>query len=623
MTYRPDIDGLRTIAVMIVVFFHAGISAFSGGYVGVDVFFVISGYLITGIIYKEINAGTFSIVNFYERRIRRIFPALIVVVFASSLAAYIFLMPIDLESYAKSAVAAVLSFSNFFFLSEAGYFNGPSDFKPLLHTWSLSVEEQFYLLLPLALLICQRFFRAHTRTLLVAALAVSLVAACLYTFKNQDRTFFLLPFRAWELLMGSVLAVYKIPSFQARALSELEALAGLLMIVLPALLYTDATVFPGVAAVLPVLGTALLIHSGQADNTTSRVISARPLVAIGLISYSVYLWHWPIIVFIRHTTSETFSLVTTCSIVVASLAAGYLSYRFVEKPFRDKKHFNRKAIFSLAATCTAVICAIGAIGALTSGLPSRLSDTEAKYAEMYNKERYFGIYDRGHCFLDYNQLAKDYPVADCARFTNTGSAKKVLIFGDSFAAHYYPGLKGLNGVEVRQYTATSCRPILTGDRRCDGVYHRFLNEIIESSKPDVVVISALWPEFVRRLGPQDFSSRLEATVNAVQQHGVRVVLVGQSPTFERPVPYIMAKAAQPQSHRFTLASVDTDLTESLVKAVAAKTKSTFFSPYGQACQGHSCIAGVDGHPFHWDFGHMTLEGSSYYAKVLGEEISRL
>jgi peptidoglycan/LPS O-acetylase OafA/YrhL len=337
MNYRPDIDGLRTMAVLPVVFYHAGVTGFTGGFVGVDIFFVISGFLITTIIHRELAEGRFSILRFYERRARRILPALFAVTVASLVAGWFLLTPADYDQMGQSILSALLFVSNmWFWQNSGGYFDGGTDYLPMLHTWSLAVEEQFYIFFPLLLMALYRF----ARRLLVPAILVlvigSLILAAWATPHMPSASFYLLPTRIWELGMGALLALGLVRTEAPRVLRETIGALGLVCVLVPVFLYDSTTEFPGLAALPPVLGAAALIWAGTVGPVmASRLLSLRPMVWIGLISYSLYLWHWPVMAFVRNriftVELEPIWLMAT---VLTSVLAGWISWRFVERPFR-------------------------------------------------------------------------------------------------------------------------------------------------------------------------------------------------------------------------------------------------------------------------------------------------
>src|SRR5215831_18847693 len=302
MEYRRDIDGLRAVAVLAVVFFHARLPGFSGGFVGVDVFFVISGYLITGLIARDYQVGRFSFATFYFRRIKRIVPALLCVYVGSTLLAAVLMLPSDMVEFGQSLFASAAFVSNHFFYKLAGYFGGQSELKPLLHTWSLSIEEQFYLVWPVTFLLLTRWRILRLSSFIGIASAVSLAASTIMVGYHKEAAFFLAPYRAWELLLGAWLALLsRRPKIGGARRAELWTLIGLAMIVASIVLLDEAQNFPGLLALPACLGTALLIRvDPEQQPTVTRLLSTRLVVALGLVSYSLYLWHWPILAFARY-----------------------------------------------------------------------------------------------------------------------------------------------------------------------------------------------------------------------------------------------------------------------------------------------------------------------------------
>ena len=306
--YRPDIDGLRAIAVLAVLLYHVGGFGLTGGFGGVDVFFVISGYLITTIIQREIESGTFSLLNFYERRIRRIFPALVAVTVVATLVSAMLLLPEDFKEYGKSLLNLMAISSNYYFMRKTGYFDAAASEKPLLHTWSLAVEEQFYIVFPLLLLVLSRFGRRAVIAGLTALAFASFLASAATLENAPARAFFATPGRVWELLIGVLTAVMGPALITSRLHREALAALGLALIGYGYFFYTDATPFPGPAALAFCLGAAFIIYAGTSggETLTARMLSSPLVASIGLISYSVYLWHWPLIVFVRYRFPEFF-----------------------------------------------------------------------------------------------------------------------------------------------------------------------------------------------------------------------------------------------------------------------------------------------------------------------------
>lgn len=376
MKYRREIDGLRAIAVLAVIFFHAGWAGFSGGYIGVDIFFVISGYLITSILLAELEEGKFSITRFYERRARRILPALSVVLLVTSIAAFMLMPPALLQDYARSLISVASFCSNVFFYWSSGYFSTASDEKPLLHTWSLAVEEQFYLLFPLLLAWCWFLRRRGLAWLMLGLMIISLLGSeLLLRMQEIDANFYLIFSRAWELLAGAMLALARPEQWRvSAALRPWLALSGMLLIVAAILGLNHSTPFPGLYALIPVLGACLIIAFADANQAVGKLLASRAMVGIGLISYSLYLWHQPLFAFLRLKHVHTpHPLLFALAIILAVLLAA-LSYRWVEQPFRDRKRYDRRRIFQLSAIALAGIIGVGILG--LNGQPQRFAQAE-------------------------------------------------------------------------------------------------------------------------------------------------------------------------------------------------------------------------------------------------------
>jgi len=336
MEYREDIDGLRAIAVLAVVLFHAKMPGFSGGFVRVDVFFVISGYLITGLIAHDHANGRFAFSTFYFRRIRRIVPALLCVYAASMLLAALLMLPGDMRTFGQSLTSSALFYANHFFYSQSGYFGGPSDLKPLLHTWSLSIEEQFYLVWPLLFLVLARWRAGWVQYFVWTAAAISLAASEIMVGRDRQAAFFLAPFRTCELLLGAALALLPRRPRMSPGLAELASRAGLVMIVTSVVLLDETEAFPGLLAVPPCLGAALLVFTGMDQRpAVNRLLSTPPAVTIGRISYPLYLWHWPLLAFARYHLDRPLQWEEIGGLLGVSLLAACATYRCVEQPARS------------------------------------------------------------------------------------------------------------------------------------------------------------------------------------------------------------------------------------------------------------------------------------------------
>ena len=416
MKYRAEIDGLRALAVLPVILFHAGFEWFSGGFVGVDVFFVISGYLITTIIISEIAEDKFSIINFYERRARRILPALFFVMLVCIPFAWLWMLPSQMKDFSQSLIAVSLFASNILFWRESGYFAAEAEEKPLLHTWSLAVEEQYYVLFPIFLILAWRFGKNRVFWMIVVMAAISLLLSEWGWRNKATANFYLAPTRAWELFAGSIAAF--IVQKQGVQKNNVLALIGLAAIVFSISFYDEATPFPSIYTLVPVLGVMLLVLHADKETLAAKLLSTKVLVGIGLISYSMYLWHQPLFAFARINSIEHPSSITMSALGVISIVLAYISWRFVEKPFRSISSFSRKEIFSYSLLGMCIIIFFGFIGDKQNGFESRFAENDLVFLQQISEENSDYVIER---FNTLNSAAWDE------------GKIKVLLVGDSYA----------------------------------------------------------------------------------------------------------------------------------------------------------------------------------------------
>ena len=374
MKYRPEIDGLRAFAIIPVILYHAGFQLFGGGYVGVDVFFVISGYLITSIIVAELEKGPFSLVHFYERRARRILPALFATLFISLPFAWYWLLPDAMVSFSESLIAVSIFVSNIYFWQTSGYFEAAAELKPLIHTWSLAVEEQYYVLFPLFLILSWKLGKRWIVGLLIIVFVVSLACAQWLSIKRPSFAFFLLPTRGWELLIGAFVAFYysnhNIKKHNHR-IEQLGSLLGLSLITYAVFAYSNQTPFPSVYTLVPTLGAALIIIFARSGTLVGKLLSSKPFVGIGLISYGAYLWHQPMFAFARQRVLGQPSMHLILGLAVLSFAFAYMSWKYIERPFRNKHRISQKNVFVYGAICSALFVGLGFAGTLNNGYKDR------------------------------------------------------------------------------------------------------------------------------------------------------------------------------------------------------------------------------------------------------------
>ena len=535
--YRPDIDGLRAVAVLPVVLFHLGFRC-SGGFIGVDIFFVISGFLITSLILKEINDDRFSLVMFWERRIRRILPALFVVVVATLAAGWFLLLPEDFSQLGKSVVAQAFLVSNVCFWQQSGYFAPGLDTKPLLHTWSLAVEEQFYMLFPLLLVYVTRNKRFSIARTVLWLGAGSFILSVLGTYFVPSGTFYLLPTRAWELMVGGFLAAIPGRQLSNPRWNDCLGISGLALILVSAIFYTPKIRFPGLAAVPPCLGAALIIFSGGGASLISRGLALKPVVLVGLISYSLYLWHWPLLVFSKYYSLEPQNQNRTVRmlLLLVSFVLALGSWRWIEVPFRKRIFCPRRPQVFAFASCAMLTFLIFGVGVyLKEGMPSRLP---AK-ANFFLAAR--------HDMAFRNEIT--LPQAAAGRFAELGAQSpnqpvQILLWGDSHAMSVAPALDELcrrfsvRGVEA---THSATAPILgyVSDQSKWGLnaqspaFSRAVVEYIGNNHVKTVIIAAMWNCY----GPCSLvDARLAETVQTLRDAGASVFVLKDVPTPNFDVP---------------------------------------------------------------------------------------
>ena len=492
MIYRREIDGLRAIAVVPVVLFHAGWSVFSGGFVGVDVFFVISGYLITSLILEDRAKGRFSILHFYERRARRILPALFFVLAVTFPIAWAFMLPTPYQDYMRSLAAAALFVSNVHFWETTGYFSDAAELRPLLHTWSLAVEEQYYLIFPLLMAALGTIaFRKHL--ICFATIAILSLLLSEWGWRNHpDANFFFTFSRFWELFVGSICALI---AFH-RPINGNEGLSilGLAMILTAVFVFDGRTPSPSVYILLPVVGTALVVLYAREGTLVARLLSVRVLVGIGLISYSAYLWHQPLFAFARVISLREPSPALMMALAVASFGLAALTWRFVEQPFRVKTGGflpKRSTLFAASLTGIVAFATLGVSG--QQGGPLQSLAAQSMPDSLLNAAYDFGDYEA--CLPQGSEFDLDRAVQSCS--ANTGAERRVVLLGDSHADHYAAGLRlGADelGYTFHQLTANSCTPFVDFTlyaRDCER-FAASVAKFLDQAQPDVIVLSQRW-----------------------------------------------------------------------------------------------------------------------------------
>ncbi|WP_316196271.1 MULTISPECIES: acyltransferase family protein [unclassified Bradyrhizobium] len=633
LRFRADIDYLRAVAVISVIGFHYGIPGFQGGFVGVDIFFVISGHLITRLIWAGIHAGNFSFWEFYDRRARRLLPALYVMVLGTGIGAWFLAAPDDYRMFFESAVSTVLFSSNIFFWLQAGYFDLPSVGKVLIHTWSLAVEEQFYFLFPLLTVLWSKRFRDPTTRLSLILLLAGTVALCIadeLLIKNSaPAAFYLSPLRGWEFLIGGF-------SFLLERWSPADvrwrlamAIAGALLMLAPVVLFTGATRLPGFQALIPCLGAASFIMAfNREDGRPIPLPFRRTGLFLGRISYSLYLWHWPVFVLGTVAMPITWAGSPTAitGLLACSFALAYLSYRLVETPARGRTAWLGIRTSGLIATAATILLAIGAAGILQRGFPDRFPQT-AQRMLRYTAATMAPLYGAPNCFLEPDEPFAHYRRSEC--LTPASNKINILLFGDSTAAHYVPSLRNRldpNRYHLLQLTSGNCSPFVDlhhdTSRNCDELNATF-RRVLRDHGIAAVILSAHWRNYIDLYGSSDtskFDAYLEATLSATENAGIPVLMFGPSIEFPGPlaanlVRYELTHLPTGEMLKVTPASFTAD---THVAALAGRHRNVqFVSVLAAVCHGHTCPLTVDPETtLVWDTIHLTPEGSRHVVQRL-------
>jgi peptidoglycan/LPS O-acetylase OafA/YrhL len=608
------LDGLRAVAVLLVIGYHAFPRSVRGGFIGVDVFFVLSGYLITNILVRHLEAGDFSYLHFYRRRVRRIFPALIALLAACWVVGHFLLLTDEVESLGKHVAAAATFTSNFVLWREAGYFDGSGELKPLQHLWSLAVEEQFYLVWPVLLALAYRYRLDRSRLALVLlAGSFSLNLALVWRFGAAS--FYLLPTRFWEILMGGSLACVRRGEPAAPRHPELQAWLGLALLSAAAWVIDGERAYPGAWALLPTVATVLLISAGPSAWLNRRLLAHPIAVSVGLISYPLYLWHGSLLSLARLRFGRLSLRVTVGAIALSALLA-WLTWWFIERPVQRSRSYAVPALASLA--CVGLLGWLTARGTILSAAQRR-AQVFASYADYPPADL------GGRCFLE----AEEGPERFEAGCSSAAGSPAVLVWGDSFAASLVPGLKrelDPLGVPLLRLTSSTCPPLdgYTSRQRphCAAVNELVLQRIA-AVHPAVVVLEAMWLYFY---DDEQFSARLDRTLARLRNAGVKqILLVGQLPTWKPSLPKVLARhyavegLATPERTAIGIDHELYDVEPALERHLRGKAVR-FVPIFGRLCDASGCrvSAGSDlaSDLFAYDAGHLTRAGSSYLAHVV-------
>ena len=608
MKYRADIDGLRALAVIPVLLYHAGVPGFPGGFVGVDIFFVISGYLICGMIDGDIREGAFSLSNFYKRRMLRILPALFVMFFVTSALAYLYCLPVELEDYSKSLASAAGSVSNVYFAATAGYFDAPAETKPLLHTWSLGVEEQFYLVVPLLMLLAYRVVPKHARLVFAAVAALSFAAAFAVSYRNTTFVFYLTPFRAWELALGALLSIKFIPAPATEFGRNACGSVGMLLLCGAIFLGSSSAPLLLMTALASIGATLVIASSEGAASAVGRLLSLRPVVFIGLISYSLYLWHWPLIVFQRTDglLAGSSGAMTKLTLIAGSIAIAWLSWKFVEMPFRLKaRDTSTGMVFGVASAAMTSLAALCGLVLIAGGAPFRFPERVVAIASYlaYDPSQSFRS---GRCYLATNRQQLD--VETCMKLD--GKRPNYLLVGDSHAAHLWFGLStSMPEVNLMQATASACRPAVErvsvlDSRACPKLMRFVFDDFLVNKKVDKVLLAAAWKD-------EDIPA-LSDTLETLMSRGLDVVVLGPIVEYDGALPRLLADEILRNSPSIASAMRTRGIAarDRLLRRIVTAKGATYLSVYNSVCRDDHCDEFAEGDiPLQFDAGHLTAQGS--------------
>ena len=640
MQHRSEIDGLRAIAVLPVIFFHAGIDFLSGGYVGVDVFFVISGFLITTIILSEIQEGSFSLINFYERRARRILPALFFVMLVSLPFAWMWLLPTDMKDFSKSLIAVSTFSSNLLFWTESGYWGEINELKPLLHTWSLAVEEQYYIFFPIFLMVMWKVRKRWILSTILFLAIISLAASHWGAYNKPTANFFMLPTRLWELAIGALIAFYLLRQntefLPNKLLSEALGLIGLLMIAYAVFMFDEMTPFPSLYTLVPTLGAGLIILFASSKTLVGRFLSSKLLVVLGLISFSIYLWHQPLLAFARHGSFYQPSTMVLSALTLMSIPLAYLSWRFIEQPFRTKGKFERKTIFTSAAVATVAFIAIGASGIVTNGFEQRATQSNVTMKSIDQRWRINAGLDL-ECTETFTLSEK----------CNTSDKPEIMIWGDSYAMHLVKGIMASKpDAKIIQMTKYVCGPFLniapivkpgypvSWAKECLGFNMQVKQWLEKNNSVKYAVLSSPFEQYLSndsevlfKSGKQmsanielitaEFENTLEALVNM----GIKPIVFSPPPANGTNLGRCLTRAEW-KGKELNACNFNKDKMLD-IREIVYKFLETIEDKYqivrldDYMCEKHECNTHIDSTYLFRDEGHLSHEGTALLGKKFG------
>ena len=619
-SYRPDIDGLRALAVLAVIAFHGFPEYVAGGFVGVDVFFVISGFLISGIILDETRVGVFSLRSFYARRIRRIFPALLLVLVVSLLAGWWLLLPADMVRLGKQLAASAAFISNFYLWFQSGYFSPDARTFPLLHLWSLGVEEQFYIAWPLIIIGLRS--KPNWIIFAIVLIGVSSLGLNVALIDNHEADFYSPFTRAWELMLGASLAWLRRRDDMARPSSrsaDIATIAGLILIVGSALLFDQQSSYPGWLALIPTIGASLILWGGANSRVASSILSARALVFVGLISYPLYLWHWPLLVFSAAFKFAPLTPLEAGLVVTVSFILAWLTYELVESRFRAGR--TSRAKIATLGTGMIFVAVAGFVIIEGQGFETRFPKELLEIAEVRGYPTSWRV---DECLID---LKKE---TTFGKSCMEEARPLLFVWGDSTATALMPGLRQLQNERtfgLAQFTSNSCGPWLSvdvpGNPNCRSINDEVLG-IVGRARPDVVVLHGRGST-----RPEDIAG-LKKTILALSALSIpHIIVLGPVPVWKRGLPnevpryFVMHHALIPErfSQRVYRSWDDAQMRPALMEVGAE-----YISAWDAMCDKDGCLTRLGEQPedvVASDQHHLTERGSKFLIETIKDEIAPL
>lgn len=616
MQYRTEVDGLRAIAVVPVILFHAGLELLSGGFLGVDVFFVISGYLITAIIIEDLETKCFSLVKFYERRARRILPALFFVIVCCIPCAWAWMLPSNIKDFSQSLVAVSLFSSNFLFWIESGYFASISEQKPLLHTWSLAVEEQFYLLFPMFLFLIWRFGRSGVFLTVVLVTVISLII-CEWCWRNwPTANFYLAPTRAWELLAGSITAF--VAQKHGVRKNNFLSLLGLALVLYSFIAFNSSMPFPSIYSLVPVSGVVLLLLYAGKETIAAKMLSTRLLTGIGLISYSAYLWHQPLFAFARLQSLEDPSFFLLMTLSCLSLAFAFFTWKFIEQPFRGNEPFfsQNKILLSLAVSISILFISAGFAGHFTDGFKTKF---QSNIEGDVGTDDFFNYIDAKYKDCESVSIRSGAlywrKILRCKQ-TREGNPD-VILLGDSHAEHLYIGLaESMDKKNVAFYIQDGA-PYVTNPK-----FSTIFHELTKGNSVKTVVLTMHYNSRVNN--SEELRLGFEETIRTLRSAGNKVVLVGDIPRFKVHPEHIkygdMTRALKMSKMSVEQANAQREVYHGVLEQLSADLGVKYVDLYPQICGTDSCSMVSGNRLLYRDKHHLNILGSKLLGGYLAQEI---